>query len=177
LARRRRGPLAYIIAAGFIILLVLEVVAIMSPAFNFHGGAPRGELSVTVYAPAQFQADAETIAKAIAQALGDGYSVKNLGDINISAVAIVVIDRGEPLLVVFTVPQLAANPEDLQRYSQSLAGYAVRLMEQLPSNTTLVYMGGNQTFFLPRNMTVVEDVIAQLFLHAQAAAANMTSTG
>ncbi len=177
MARRRRGPLAYIIAAGFILLLVLEVVAIMSPAFNFHGGAPRGELSVTVYAPAQFQADAEAIAKAIAQALGDGYSVKSLGNVNISAVAIVVAEKGEPVLVVFTVPQLAANPGDLEQYSASLARYVASITTQMPGNITMVYMGGNQTFFVPRNMTLVEELIRNLFLHAEAAAANATGRG
>ena len=165
---KKKGFIAYLVAAGFILLLLMELLAIFSPAIRGRGGPG---FRLTVYTPAAYRAQAEEIAKAVAEALGDGYRVELLGNSSIAALALVVGDRkGEPLLVVFTVPQLAENRTQLSEYARLLAGFAERVAAQLPSNVTMVYFGANQSIYVPRNVTAVDNVIRSLFQHAEQAA-------
>ena len=179
--RMRKKIAAYAMAGLFIVILIMELLAIFSPAF---AGRRANGYDVLVVAPGAYSQEAEKIARAVADALRGGYGVRTLDNINASVVAIVVYHGQRPVLLLFATPELASSKE-LDNYASAVARYVHQVEPQLGGNATLVVLGPNQTFTVPSNTTIVSRVILQVFALASlpanatatASGTNSTSTG
>jgi hypothetical protein len=185
-ARRTRSKtLAIVLAAGFIALLVMELLAIFAPAIQSSLGrkAATHGLRLEVYAPVSARGDAEAFASKLASYMGTENSVVpvnvSLPD-NMSMLVLVVYKDSEPLLVTLSRP--IDNETALRRVADALVRLALEA-EKLPSNESLLYLGGDKLEVIPRNTTMIKGFIdyvymqlAALHAHAAAAAAGNTTS-
>lgn len=177
MARRRRGKLAVILAAGFILILFLEVMAMFAPALS--GLVGRRSLELEVLAPRGLAARLQALGEEAARRLGAGF---RLTVVNASVPggdgfgAVILYVNGEPLVA-------AIVPSNVN--STVLAGtlaYMLRVAEaRLPGNETLLYIGGQNFYRLPRDPARVKQILVEMLqqiaaLHAAAGAGNATAT-
>ncbi len=166
-----------VLVAGFVLILFLEVIAMFAPALS--GLVRHRSLELEVLAPRGAAARFQALGEAAAKRLG---AVFRLTVVNASAprgdgfAAAILYVNGEPLVA-------AIVPSSVN--STVLAGtlaYMLRVAEtKLPGNETLLYIGGQNFYRLPRDPVKVRQTLIELVqqiaaLHAAARAGNATAT-
>lgn len=172
--RQRRKAIAITMAGLFIVILFLELVAIFSPALLgiFQGNAHH--YSVVVFAPPGMEQQAMQVAKDVAERLGvREYRVEPVGTNTTSKLmSIVLFDKDEPVLVLFT--------NGVEGVGEVVYQIASQMLPRVPSNATLLYAGSAGAFLLPKNATLVEDfvksVIASPLPQSNTTVANTTQS-
>ena len=170
--RGRRKSIAIIMAAGFVALLVMELLAIFSPAFrgSLAQKAEARGLQFKVYTPVTSVGDAEAMARALSRFAGVEASVERVNvslPSNLSAVVVAVYKDGDPLLVALLRP--TRNETALQQLATSLLDVALQAEKDLPSNETLLYFAG-QFYRIKRSPEAVQNFVHDVY--AQLAAAH-----
>ncbi len=178
MARRRKGKLAVILAAGFILILFLEVMAMFAPALSGligHGG----HVELEVLAPRGLAERLQALGEEAARRLGAGF---RLTVVNASAPggdgfgAVILYVNGEPLVAAIVPSNVNSTV-----LAETLA-YMLRVAEtRLPGNETLLYIGGQNFYRLPRDPARVKQILVEMLqqiaaLHAAAGAGNATAT-
>lgn len=176
MARRRKGKLAVALAAGFVLILLLEVIAMFAPALSGLFGHSRLELEVL--APRGAEARFQELGEAAAKRLGAGF---RLTVVNATAprgdgfAAAVLYVNGEPVVAAIVPPSVNSTV-----LAETLS-YMLRVAEaRLPGNETLLYIGGDKFYRLPRDAARVKQILAEMLqqiaaLHAAAGAGNATA--
>ncbi len=169
-SRRRRGKTVAIVMAGlFIVILLLEMVAIFAPAILGYERTHR-DIKLVFYVPRERLQSLETLAPEVAKRVGArSYTVKALDTGNASVMAIVAYVRGEPVAVLMAPGGVGA---------ESLAATLSKLIEYgmgLPSNETAFYLGGDKVYRIQRNTTYIVTLLQQFFTRIAALQANQTA--
>jgi hypothetical protein len=160
LPRRRNKKIAMVLAAVFIAVLFMELLAIFSPAIS---GMVRGGGSVEVVALAPPGGVDEETLKQVAEAIGaKGYRVESLQGVPLTNAtrmfyALVVYENGQPVVVTF-VPE-TANATLVARVLETLLQHTAMLR----SNETILYLGGRQILRIPRNETGIITLIGNIY--------------
>ena len=163
--RRRNKKIAIVLAGVFVFILFLELLAIFSPALTGILAQHRSvELKALAPPGTVTRAELEEVAKAL------GARKYQLVPLNVTAnnatrmfYTLVVYVDGEPL--VATIVPRTANATVVARVVDVL----LREAQRLPSNESVLYLGGNRVIPIPRNethiMALVEALYRQLASH------------
>ncbi|KSW10789.1 hypothetical protein CF15_08420 [Pyrodictium occultum] len=171
--------MAALLAGVFIVVLTLELIAMFSPALLGLVGSRRHRYSVTVYAPAGMEQQAALLARQVAARLGvKDYRVEPVAANSSSGLmSVVLYDKGEPVLVLFT-----SSVEGISSLVYQLASQLLPRVEQNATlrNATLLYAGSAGIFLLPKNATFVDQFVRSIISsHAStesSTSSNTTST-
>ena len=178
--RRRNKKIAMALAAVFVVILFLELMAIFSPAFNGYLASHRDVEIVALAPPGSVD---QALIKTLAENVGaKKYKLQILDNIPATNAtkmfyALIIYEKGQPVAV--TLVPGTANATAVTRVVEALMNIAQRL----PSNETVLYLGGNQLLRIPRNetniLTLIENIYKQLARHppipAHTAQANTTT--
>ena len=164
--RRRNKKIAMVLAAVFVVILFLELLAIFSPAI---GGLVASHRDIEIVALAPPGGVDKTFLKTLAENVGaKKYRLQVLDNIPATNAtkmfyALIIYEKGQPVAVTLVPGE--ANATAVTRVVEALMNIAQRL----PSNETVLYLGGNQLLRIPRNetniMSLIENIYKQLAQH------------
>ncbi len=162
LARKTRSKLARIVFALIVVVLMLAgIFAVLSPVLREWLGVK--EYKVEVYAASEHARLAEHVAKLLGESIDASYEVRWLKmNSNHTLVGVIVYKNRDPLLVTFV--NASASDNSIRMVGSTLRMILSQVQAALRPNETILYLGGNQFYMLPRNTTAIVSFIETMLM-------------